>query len=232
MSDRLTRWALLLTGALCTAGVIGYYFQLPWATDTWPWKEGRLSNIFVSSVFAAVAAAMFWVGLSRRFGGAAGGFLHVSTMLGGIASVLYPLGQQRGDGRLIGYAVGTAAAALVGLLGFAWARRRSLADTRPLPTGLRIWCLVYVLILLPAGTALILGVPGIMPWPLKPETSMVYGWVFVAAAWSLIYPLLQPRVEHVRVGLFGFLAYDLVLLLPFTQHFATVRPELRASLTA
>jgi hypothetical protein len=69
-----------------------------------------------------------------------------------------------------------------------------------------------------------------MPWPLKPETSMVYGWIFVAAAWSFAYPLWQPRVEHIRVGLFGFLAYDAVLLAPFLRHFATVRPELRTSL--
>jgi hypothetical protein len=81
-----------------------------------------------------------------------------------------------------------------------------------------------------AGIALIRQAPGIMPWPLKPETSMVYGWIFVAAAWSFVYPLWQPRVEHIRVGLLGFLAYDAVLLAPFLRHFETVRPELRTSL--
>lgn len=231
MTDRLLRLGLLLAGALSVVLSAGYFLQAPWAVNTWPWLDGRLSNIFVSSILAAVAVSMLWIGLSGRLAGAAGGFLHVATMLGGMATVLLPLGQARAQASLTAYAAGCAVGALVCLVAFAHVRRERVRDAQPLPTSLRVWCGLYLLILLPAGTAMLLRVPGIMPWPIKPETAMVYGWVFLAAAWSFLYPLMRPQVEHVRVGLLGFLAYDLVLLPPFVRHFDTVRPELRTSLT-
>jgi hypothetical protein len=89
---------------------------------------------------------------------------------------------------------------------------------------------LYILILLTAGTAMLQRVPGIMPWPIEPETSLLYGWVFIAAAWSFAYPLLRPQAEHIHVGLLGFLTYDAVLLAPFIQHFNGVKPELFNSL--
>ena len=231
MAQAFTRYVLLMIGGLCAVLAVGYFAQMPWALHTWPWQDSKLSNIFVSSVLAAVAAAMFWVGLSGRLAGAAGGFLDVATMLGGFASVLFPLGQQREDRSLTVYAAGCALAALACIAAFVWVRRMPVADDRRLPAALRVWSALYILILIPAGSALILRQPGIMPWPIKAETSMLYGWVFVAAAWSFAYPLLRPQVEHIRVGLFGFLAYDAVLLVPFMRHFESVRPELRMSLT-
>jgi hypothetical protein len=224
------RYLLLAFGLLSAILAVGYFLQLPWALATWPWQDGRLSNIFVSSVLAAVAAAMLWISASAHFAGAAGGFLHMATMLGGAALVFFPLGQERADPRLTTYALVCAAAAAGSIAAFAWARRQPVQDPRRLPTALRVWCVLYILIVLTAGIALIRTAPGIMPWPLKPESSMVYGWIFVAAAWSFAYPLWQPRVEHIRVGLFGFLAYDAVLLVPFVRHFDTVRPELHTSL--
>ncbi len=230
MMNQGMRYLLLGFGLLCAVLAVGYFLQLPWALATWPWQDGRLSNIFVSSVLAAVAAAMLWIGISAHFAGAAGGFLHMATMLGGAALVFYPLGQERVDSRLTTYALACAAAAAGCIVAFAWARRQPVQDKRHLSTALRVWCVLYILIVIPAGIALIRIAPGIMPWPLKPESSMVYGWIFVAAAWSFVYPLLQPQVEHIRVGLFGFLAYDAVLIVPFARHFATVRPELHTTL--
>ena len=230
MPKQALRYGLLVVGVLSGLLAGGYFLQLPWALGTWPWPEGRLSNIFVSSILAAVAAAMLWAGISGRLAGAAGGFLHVATMLGGAASVLWPLGQQRAQPGLTACAVGCTVAAGACIAAFLWVRRLPVVDDRPLPPALRVWCVLYILILVPAGTALILQVPGIMPWPLKPETSVIYGWVFVSAVWSFAYPLLRPRVEHIGVGLVGFLAYDAVLIVPFVRHLETVRPELRTSL--
>ncbi len=229
MSAGLIRLLLLLVGLVSGVLAFGYFTQAPWALATWPWKDGALANIFVSSVLAAVAAAMLWVAASGHLAGAAGGFLHVSTMVGGIGLVL--LSASIGAGEAPGApAVLCLLAAAAGMAGFAWVRRVPLTDARPLSNALRVWCAIYLLILLPAGTAMLLRVPGIMPWPVKPLTSMVYGCVFLAAAWSFGYPLLHPRIEHIRVGLVGFLAYDLVLLPPFFGHFDKVLPELRINL--
>ncbi|MFO1200598.1 MAG: hypothetical protein U1E86_26895 [Burkholderiaceae bacterium] len=231
MIHQAMRFLLLAGGLLCAVLAVGYFLQLPWALATWPWQDGRLGNIFVSSVLAAVAAAMLWIGLSAHFAGAAGGFLHLATMLGGAALELFRLGQERADPRLTSFALALAAAAAGSLAALAWARGRPLQDARRLPGALRVWCVLYMLIVIPAGIALIRLVPGIMPWPLEPESSTLYGWIFVAAAWSFAYPLLKPAVEHIRVGLFGFLAYDAVLIPPFLRHFDAVRPELRTSLS-
>lgn len=128
------------------------------------------------------------------------------------------------------YALGFAIVAVVcGLLAI-WAHRQPTRDTRPLPRPMRAWFVVYILILVPAGIALLRGVPGVMPWPVKPEASMIYGWVFLAAVCSFLYPLLRPRVEYAAVGLWGFLAYDAVLLVPFFKHLRTVKPELFGAL--
>ena len=228
--ERGLRFCLLAVGVLSAILAMGYYLQMPWAAQTWPWPETRLSNVFVSSILGAVAAAMLWVGLSGRIAGAAGGFLHVATMSAGLATVLLWLAPQRPQPALMGYAVACVAVALVCLGAFGLVRRLPVQDTRRLPASLRVWSLLSVAILIISGGALIAKVPGIMPWPVKPEMSMVCGWVFLSAAWSFAYPLLRPQVEHVVVGLVGYLAYDAVLIVPFIKHLDNVRPELHRSL--
>ncbi len=228
--ERSLRLGLISAGVLSAILSTGYFLQMPWAVQTWPWPETRLSNIFIASILAAVAGAMLWVGLSGRVAGAAGGFLHVATMSAGLATVMFSMAPRRPEAALLNYAVGFAAVALICLAAFAWVRRLRAPDTRRLPVSLRVWSLLYIAILIPAGIALLATVPGIMPWPVKPEMSMVCGWVFVSAAWSFVYPLLRPQVEHVLVGLVGFLAYDLVLMVPFIKLLDTVRPELQRSL--
>jgi predicted membrane channel-forming protein YqfA (hemolysin III family) len=208
----------------------GYFRQEAWALSTWPWTDGRLSNIFVASILAAVALPLAWVAWRGRLGSAAGGFAHLGVILAGTASVLATATVPEARVPLGGLAAGLAAAAL-GCAGLAWwSHRQPNRDTRPLPVSMRVWFVLYILILIPAGMALVRGVPGIMPWSLKPATSGIYGWVFLAAICSFLYPLLRPRMEYAMVGLLGFLAYDLVLIPPFVQLFATVKPEFQTTL--
>lgn len=224
------RYGLLSIGALSGVLALAYFLQWHWALAAWPWQESPLSYVFVSSILAAAAGAMLWVGLSGGLAGAAGGFLHVGTMMAGLAIVLVPLGLQRQQTSVLATAAGCAAVAIACLAAFVRVRRVAAVDTRPIPASLRAWSAVYILILLPAGGALIAGVPGIMPWPVKPEMSMVCGWVFVSAAWSFAYPLMHPQTEHIRVGLVGFAVYDAVLIPPFALQFGKARPELLNSL--
>ncbi len=225
-----------LRGAFVAGGVIaailatGYFLQHPWAVSSWPWPDGRLSNIFVSSILAAIAVPLLWIGASGQFGGTAGGFLHLGVILGGAASVFFPLAAQRPDGPMNSYAIGAAFAAPVSFVLSAWAHRQPNRDVRPLTKPMRFWFVAYILVLIAGGIALVRTVPGIMPWPLKPETSMLYGWIFLAAICSFAYPLARPRVEYAAVGLWGFLAYDAVLIPPFLAHFKTVKAELMTSL--
>lgn len=223
--------ALFFASGLAAAVLAaGYVTQHPWALATWPWADGRLSNIFVGSILAAVALPMVWIGCSGRFAAAAGGFLHLGVLLGGTASVLYTRAAAQGGGRLLVWATGAATAALACFALARWAHRLPARDQRPITRPMRVWFVLYMLILVPGGVALLLHMPGVMPWPLKPESSSVYGWVFLSAVCSFVYPLLRPRLEYAYVGLLGFLAYDMVLLPPFMRHFGAVPPAFHTTL--
>jgi len=217
----------LLAGVGALAGLAAVVLAWPGALlpAGWPWSGGALAEAFVASVLAAVALPMLWAAWHGRLAVTAPGFLHVATMAGGFALVL--------GSAAAGYA-GAAVVALLVAVGSVllhlWARGEPPSDDRRLPPMLRFWCAAYVAILLVAGSALLRVTPGVMPWPVSPDASRTYGWVFIAAAWSFVYPLVTRRVEHVQVGLLGFLAYDVVLIPVFAQHLPVVQPALHTSL--
>ena len=80
------------------------------------------------------------------------------------------------------------------------------------------------------GGALVLHKANIFPWPLDPQQSVLYGWIFLGAACYFLYALLKPAWSNAQGQLLGFLAYDLVLIVPFLNHFATVKADLRINL--
>jgi K+-sensing histidine kinase KdpD len=84
---------------------------------------------------------------------------------------------------------------------------------------------VFGVVLTAVAIALLLGAPTIFPWPLDPRSSVLFGWIFMGAMTYFIYAVLRPGWYNARGQLLGFLAYDLVLIVPFVQHFATVKPE-------
>jgi hypothetical protein len=228
---RLALRTIFVASGLAAAGLAaGYTLQAPWALALWPWADGRLSNIFVGSIFAAMALPLLWIGASGQFAAATGGFLHLGVLLAGAASVFVGLPQSTGGTPVMVWAGGAAVGALACGALAAWSHRLPARDSRPLTQPMRAWFVLYVMVLLPGGIALLQQVPGVMPWALRPESSSVYGWVFLSAICSFVYPLLRPRVEYAYVGLLGFLAYDLVLLPPFLQHFAAVKPAFKLTL--
>lgn len=222
--------AAFLAGAFtCALLAFGFYTQHPAALEAWPWRDGRMSNVFVASILAAVAAPLAWTAWSGRIAGTAGGFIHLALMFAGIASVLLPLAASQGLPRIRLFGFGAVAAAVGSAALGLWAQRLAPRDTRPLPLGMRLWFVVFLLILAPGGLSLLAGRP-VFPWPLKPETSQVYGWVFLSAMCSFVYPLLRGRMEYAHIGLWGFVAYDAVLIPPFMAMLDTVEPRFQGSL--
>jgi len=108
----------------------GHFAQAPWALRTWPWTDGRLSNIFVASILGAIAAPLLWIAASSQFGGTAGGFLHLALILGGTSSVLFQLASGNDAAGLLAYATGTALAAALCVGLAAWAHREPTRDDR------------------------------------------------------------------------------------------------------
>jgi hypothetical protein len=112
-----------------------------------------------------------------------------------------------------------------------WASRYQIRDTRPMPRPIFISFMAFALLLIVTATGLVLRAPTIFPWVLLPETSVLFGWFFAGAALYFAYGLLRPSWHNACGQLLGFLAYDLILIVPFIAHFATVTSDHLLSLS-
>jgi predicted membrane channel-forming protein YqfA (hemolysin III family) len=200
---------------------VGYALNEPWATATWPWPDGGLSHLFVGSILTAFAVAFVWIGAVGEWGALSAGAITVLVMCAGFAAYLFTLEGTRSD--VLASAVWFAALAGISGLAFFWARRRPIHDTRTIPPFLRVSFGVFVVVLVVFGSALILRAP-VFPWPLNPDSSVMFGCIFLADACYFLFSLLDPRWNNARGQLLSFLAYDLVLIPPLLALFATVRP--------
>lgn len=228
--SRIMRLLLILAGIANFILAAGYFFQLPWALNTWPWPDGRLSYLFVASILAAIGAALIWIGLSGEREPLAAGALNLLVMTGGIAAFLFWHAGQSGQAQLRLYALGAGLIALFNLGLFLQSRRLPVSNPKPTPRPVLISFGLFTAILLLVSVALILQTPNVMPWPLKPETSVIFGWIFFGDAFYFLYALLRPFWPYARAQLWSFLAYDLVLIGPFLGHLDTVPPELMTNL--
>jgi hypothetical protein len=228
--ERAIRLGLVVGAALLLILTAGFFFRLAWATHLWPWADSRLSYLFVASILAAIAVPALWVGVTGEVCAAAAGALDLTVTYLGATAYLLHLYQGQGGTRLL-------VATIVGGAGFLsstgiylWSRRVPPRDPRPVPTLVLLSFLVFTLALVAVGIALIRQAPHIFPWPLDPRSSVLYGWIFLGAAVYFLHGALRPRWANACGQLLGFLAYDLILIGPFLQHFGAVKPEHRISL--
>jgi len=225
--NRIVRYLFAATSVVVLVLAAGFFFQLPWATGLWPWPTSRLSNIFIASILAASAVPVLWIGLSGELAAVTGGAINLClTNLGMAAFSFHIYSQDTGQWPILLYATVciTLAVSFFGLV--FWAHRIRFRDTRPLPKGLQASFLAFLVILVLAGGALVLRMANMFPWRLGPEQSVLYGWIFLGAACYFLYALINPRWANAKGPLLGFLAYDVVLIVPFLNHFSTVDPTL------
>ena len=221
------RSALIGVGVLALALAVGFFFQMSWAVAWWPWPSSRLSHIFIASVLAAAGVPVIWIGWSREWAAMAAGALELSVTYLAMAVFSFHTYLQDDSRRpILLYAIACSVLGAVCVALFAWSRRIPFKDQRRLPAGVRVSFLVFILILVMAGGALVMREPGIFPWRLGPEQSMLFGWVFLGAAVYFGFSLVRPLWANGRGQLMGFLAYDVVLIGPFLRHFGTVDPAL------
>lgn len=99
------------------------------------------------------------------------------------------------------------------------------SESQPTPRIVRLALILEVLVLAGAGLLLLLKVPTTLPWNLSPESSVLYGWVFLGLAFYYLYAVLRPQWIHALGPLLGFLVYDLVLFSPLFARFGSLQPE-------
>jgi hypothetical protein len=225
------RYLLLLICAVQLFFAVAFYFQWPLAVNIWPFEGTTpLTYIFIASIFAAAAASTLWPIYTRNYGALAGVGLDYAVILAPMSAYILWLGLGGGDSGKIVYGIICAFGALFGLWLFLWSRRLPMPDaTLPMPPLVRWSFVIFVLALLYTSTRLFLGIPTI-PWPLTPELSVIVGCIFLGAAAYFIYALLKPSWANSGGQLSGFLAYDLVLIVPFLTRLSTVASEFRTGL--
>ena len=254
--SRVIRSAVIVTGVLALFLALAFYFQWSWVEDFWPWAGSstasasgglygyggttssagdsgnlsRLSFYFVSSIMAAIAVPVIWIGLTGELAAAFGGAMNLTVLCAPVSIYMLQSYASSDNERLLTAALFCGAVAVVSVAVLFWARRLRFRDQQPLPQPVRLSFAVFTVSLVLTGGALVLKRPNVFPWPLAAEVSVVYGWVFLGAATYFVYGLLVPNWRNAIGQLLGFLAYDLVLILPFLNHLDAVPDEHRFSL--
>jgi len=229
MVRTLLRSALIVAGSITAALALGFGMRLPWATALWPLPDGPLSFAFMASILAGAALPLLWLGVSGALAALRGYALGFSVVNGGLSATALGVYGSTGQASLLGFGLLTAALAVLCVALMIW-NPGDAGDPRPMPPALRIPFAIEVGVLALVGLGLVLKIPNVLPWPLRPESSMMYGWVFLGLALYFGYTLAQRTWRHTCGQLLGFLAYDLVLLVPLLGHIPAVKPEHRLGL--
>ncbi len=218
--------ALIAVAAVANLVVaVGFAFQHAWAVQLWPWETGRLSHIFLGAMLAAIGAGAAWIAISGEAGALPAGFLNLTVALGGIGGYLLLSVPEE---RTLGVAV--LVLALANLVLLVITLRRTSPGGPRVPALVRVSNGVFTAVLAVVGLALILGAEQVMPWPLDPDTAVVFGWIFFGDAFYFALATARPHWDNARTQLWSFLGYDAVLLVPLAGHLGDVGEDLLVNL--
>jgi len=227
--NRFFRLFLFIVCGFQAISTIGFLFQIPIFTEAFPFPDTTpLSYIFLSSIFFAAFASTLWCLLTREDGALAGIGLDYIAIFTPIVIFSFQLA---GDNtKMILFAISCLVFMGLGALIFIQTRKIPIRDIRPMPTAVKFSFAFFVIALIIAGGALIFKTPNILPWRITPEFGVISGWFFLGAAAYFTYSLVRPSWHNTAGQLMGFLAYDVILIIPFLQRLPTISDELRVSL--
>ena len=210
--DRTAKTVRVLATAnavLWTALGVGWYSAKGWALALWPWPEVPMTFVFLASIAASIAvvwAAIAWTGELAALSGVG---LNIVVAGAGTGAHLLTV-------NLVASAVWAFAGVAFGVLLFAWARRQPVHDTRAMPPLVRGAFVAFTVTLIVAGGALSLQ-QQVFPWHLHPSSMMLIGANFLGAAVYFAHAAAHPRWAYAAPPLWGFLAYDLILFVPYLR---------------
>lgn len=229
--NRKVRILFVFLGIIGLLAALAFILQIPFVTQLWPWSSTGLSGIFIASIWAAIGMPIIWIGISRETAAMRGGAINLGVMYSAMTIFCFQLyASDTSRQALLYLGIVTAVLGLSCWIMIFIIRNADFHDTHATPRPVRYSFAVFAIVLLLAGGALVLKVPNIFPWTLSAEVSVMYGWVFLGAMCYFIYAVYKPLWANACGQLIGFLAYDLVLIVPYLQHFATVSDEQRLSL--
>ncbi len=228
---KVVRYFLFFVCAVQLFFAAAFFLQVPAAISLWPFPGTTpLTFIFVSSIFAAAAAATLWVVASGNEGALAGIGLDYLMILVPVSIFSFKIGASSNNPQMTIFSIACVFGAVFGLSLFLWSVRIPGDDALPMPRPVWWAFLAFIMALLIVSIRLVLKVPNAIPWTITPELSVVIGWMFLGAAAYFAYALLRPSWLNATGQLIGFLAYDVVLIVPFLTRLPTTAAEFRPGL--
>ena len=211
----VVRYGLFVFAAVGLAETVGFFLLQTWVTSLVPWELNRMAGIFLASICIAFSLPMLWIALSQEYAGLAGGAINFAIIFGGFTAFSFKVYAANAHQPVFVFGTITLICFLVtlGLVYFGFLH--TFKDLRPTPVIVRISFLAFFLNLAFSGMQLVLGQPNIFPWQLTHQQSVLYGWIFLGASTYFLYGFLRPVLGNAHGQLLGFLAYDLILIIPF-----------------
>lgn len=223
---------LALLGLAAFEGVIAVLFATGAlnGTPVWPWPGTTpLSNLLLASLAAAAAVPTAWCAIERRERALVGIGIDYLTIFGPFAVITaLRLGELGTNGTI--FLVTCLGGLVVGGWMVLWGRRFAWHDPRPTPGAIRAAFRFFIVALLIVAGLLLAGVPDTLPWRITPDLSLLFGFAFLGAGGYFAFGLIEPRWENAVGQLLGFLAYDLVLIVPWVLGLGTVSDQHRLGL--
>jgi heme/copper-type cytochrome/quinol oxidase subunit 4 len=222
MKKRFYRTAFILLGSVSFILTVGFCLHMPLLTSILPPAGSFPIHMFLASITASIGASLLWIGFSGELGAVAGGAIDLAVFYGGL-TIVQLLSARHASQHLLAGVLLCLVALIVSLGIFLHFRRYPLEDRRLMPLPVRVSFGVFTIVLLLVGSTLLLQVPNVFAWTLDPSSAVLIGCFFLGSACYFLYGLLFPRWHNACGQLWSFLAYDLVLIVPFLFHFGTVR---------
>lgn len=219
------RAGLLMAAAILIGLAIAFALRVSPATSLWPLPDGPASFSFMAAILAGSAAPLVWIAISGEWAALAGYGLAFSVICGGMGLSAIAM-SFAGDGpNLVPFGLAFVALAIVCVAIGHWGRRQKLIDRRVTPRAVRLGFAIETVVLAGVGAALIIRFPNTLPWSLEPETSTLYGWVFLGLSLYYAFSLRRRAWHHARGQLLGFLAYDILLIGPLLSRVSGIEPQ-------
>ncbi len=222
MKKRYYRTLFIFLGSGSFILTVGFCLHMSLLTGILPTTGSFPIHIFLASITASIGASLLWIGFSGELGAAAGGAIDLAVWYAGLTIFQLLSARHASQHQLAGVLL-----CLLGLivsLGiFLHFCRYPIEDSRLMPLPVRVSFVVFTIVLLLVGIALLLQGPNVFAWTLDPSSAALIGCFFLGSSCYFLYGLLFPRWRNACGQLWSFLAYDSVLIVPFLFHFATVR---------
>lgn len=211
------RFACLASALVVAVFSAGLYREAEWATSLLPWPDVRMTYIFLASIGASIAAPTAWAAW-RNEPGALDAIAFELTVGAPITGAYFLwLAVDWRDREVAASGIGFLLTGAIAAIVYRHTRTIPIRDPRRLPAVFRGTFAAFCGLLVVLGSLLALQRPNIFPWDIPPQTSTLIGLIFLSAALLFAFIVARPMWAYGEMALAAFLAYDLVLFVPYVD---------------